>query len=316
MYRIYKLFHPEIFQGRYQKKHYFEGWYYKIIDKDKEHALAVIPGISLDKNDSHAFIQLLDHDNHAFYFRYELSEFMYHPRKFEVKIGNNYFSKDKILLNLKEKDVNIHGRLNLFNRIEFPKTILRPGIMGPYSFVPFMECYHGIVSIHHDVGGQLMLSGEKVDFTGGYGYVEKDWGKSFPEYWIWFQSNHFKTRDVTVMFSIAKIPWLFGAFTGFISFLRLKENVIVFATFTGAKLSRLEYKSNRIRVVLTDRRYRLEMEADKTDGGTLMAPKNGLMKQQITESINAVVKVRFSDRKGNIIFEGTGTNTGLEIFGL
>lgn len=316
MYHIYKLFHPEIFQGKYRKKHYFEGWYFKIIDKNKEHALAVIPGISLEKDSAHAFIQVLDHNNNAYYFRYPITDFYFHPKKFEIKIGDNYFSKDKMLLNLNEKNGSIRGRLDFSGRIEFPKTPLRPGIMGPYSFVPFMECYHGIVTVHHEINGRLALSGKTVDFTGGYGYVEKDWGRSFPEYWIWFQSNHFTGRDATVMFSVAKIPWFFGAFTGFISFLRYKERVIVFATYTGAKLRRLEYKGSRIRAVLSDPRFCLELEARQADGGSLMAPKNGLMEQKIVESINAAVKVRLSDRRGNKIFEGTGTNAGLEVFGI
>lgn len=316
MYQIYKLFHPEIFQGRYQKKHYFEGWYFKIIDRTKEHALAVIPGISIERGNSHAFIQVLDHNNHAFYFRFDIKDFYYHPKKLIVKIGDNYFSKDKMRLDLREENVSIRGMLDFTGRIEFPKTFLQPGIMGPYSFVPFMECYHGIVSIHHEVNGQLVLSGNHVDFTGGYGYVEKDWGRSFPEYWVWFQSNHFNTRDVTIMFSVARIPWFFGAFTGFISFIRMKERVIVFATYTGARLNKLEFINSRIRAVITDPRFHLEMEVDSISGGILMAPKNGRMKQRIEESINAVVMVRLSDRKGNLIFEGKGTNTGLEIYGL
>ena len=35
----------------------------------------------------------------------------------------------------------------------YPGTIFSPGIMGWYSFVPFMECKHGIVSINHDLTG-------------------------------------------------------------------------------------------------------------------------------------------------------------------
>ena len=34
MYIISKLFNPEIFQGKFKRKSYFEGWYYKIVDKN------------------------------------------------------------------------------------------------------------------------------------------------------------------------------------------------------------------------------------------------------------------------------------------
>ena len=51
--------------------------------------------------------------------------------------------------------------------------------MGPFSFVPLMECYHGILSMNHSLKGTLSFQGENLLFTGGKGYIEKDWGHSF-----------------------------------------------------------------------------------------------------------------------------------------
>ena len=64
--------------------------------------------------------------------------------------------------------------------------------MGWYSFVPFMECKHGIVSVNHDLSGILNVNDEVLISDGGKGYIEKDWGTSFPEAWIWMQSNNFQ----------------------------------------------------------------------------------------------------------------------------
>lgn len=49
MYRISKLFNPEIFQEKFKIKNYFEGWYYKIVDKKETNSFAFIPGIAYDK---------------------------------------------------------------------------------------------------------------------------------------------------------------------------------------------------------------------------------------------------------------------------
>ena len=58
---MYKTYHPEIFQGHTSKQKYFEGYYYKLVSADEQHAIAVIPGIAIyDKADRHAFIQLID----------------------------------------------------------------------------------------------------------------------------------------------------------------------------------------------------------------------------------------------------------------
>ena len=52
--------------------------------------------------------------------------------------------------------------------------------MGPFSYLSFMECYHGILSMKHSLEGTLSWNGQLIDFTNGIGYLEKDWGSSFP----------------------------------------------------------------------------------------------------------------------------------------
>lgn len=316
MYLLRKLFHPEIFQGGYKRRNYFEGWYYKLIDRGMENVLVVIPGVAFGegKADSHAFIQVMETRHcKVKYLRYDISSFKYDENRFELEIAGNYFSDKEIRLDIQTEAASLQGQLSFQNIVTYPRSLLRPGIMGPYSFVPFMECYHGIVNIHHEVCGQLAISGSPVDFTGGYGYIEKDWGRSFPEAWIWLQSNHFDTADVSLMFSTAKIPWLGRYFTGFISFLRIKDAMYTFATYTRAEIVQLSYSGNELKVMMRDRRFTLEIDAKHSTGGTLKAPKNGLMEREILESISAVVRVKLTDRKGRIVFEGQGTNTGMEI---
>jgi len=100
--------------------------------------------------------------------------------------------------------------------------------MGPYTFAPFMECNHGIVSMDHGISGSLVINGEEIDFTGGRGYIEKDWGHSFPSAYIWMQSNHFAANGISFKASVARIPWLTGNFTGFISGLMIDGRLYPF----------------------------------------------------------------------------------------
>lgn len=313
MYRFNKFLHPEIFQGKNKTKHYFEGWYYKIIDEKTEHAFAIIPGISIGEWDSHAFIQVLDTDNKVSYFRYKLNDFEFNSNKFEIMIGENYFSKSRIRLNLKSNDVNISGDLYFCNIMEMPKSIFCPGAMGPFLYLPYMECYHEIINIQHNVIGHLKISNKLVDFTGGIGYIEKNWGRSMPNSWIWVQSNHFQPDDVSISLNVGKASCLGKSFIGFISLFRYKDRIFLFTTYTGARISRLYYYNNHLRITIKDCRFRLELSVTPTKGGSIKAAINGRMSRDIIESINAVVKVRFSDRAGNILYEGIGTNAGLEI---
>ena len=317
MHIINRLLNPEIFQGINKKKNYFEGWYYKIVDKDETNSFALIPGIAYDKEGKgHAFIQVIDSIKYRTeYNKFSISDFKYSGDSLDVSIGNNKFTKDGIDINMSNEDYPVSGHLEFYDIEPFPKTLLRPGIMGPFSYVPFMECYHGVVNIHHKIKGELMINNKLVDFTHGYGYIEKDWGRSFPKWWVWIQSNHFKENNTSMMFSIAKIPWLGNHFTGFISFLKIKEKMYLFATYSGAKVRHLEYKDGTINILVEDKRYSLEISGEYKENGVLIAPKNGLMERKISESISSTVRVSLKDHSGNIIFEDYGQNAGLEVVG-
>lgn len=314
-YDLYKIYHPEIFQGRYKKKSYFEGWYFKIINKEMDYALAIIPGISIGENykDGHAFIQLLDNNGYTHYISYNLSEFQFDEGQFIISIGGNYFSKNYMKLNIDREGTRIYGKVYFTNIVDLPKGFLKPGIMGPFSYVPFMECFHGIVNIHHKNIGYLNINGNKVDFTQGYGYIEKDWGRSFPEKWIWIQSNHFGNDNVTFMFSVAKIPWFGFHFRGFLALIQINGHVHVFATYTNARIKLLKYNDARISAVIEDKHYRVKFQADNNIGGYLKAPGKGAMTRVVKESINARLRLKIMDKQGRVIYSGTGTNTGVEI---
>ena len=59
--RLQAFFNPEYFQGWGKTKSYFEGWYYKIVDKNASKAFAIIPGLAIDDaGKRHAFIQILE----------------------------------------------------------------------------------------------------------------------------------------------------------------------------------------------------------------------------------------------------------------
>jgi hypothetical protein len=136
------------------------------------------------------------------------------------------FSEKLIQLNLP----GFKGELKFNGNVAWPKSFFSPGIMGPFSFVPFMECYHGIVSMDHSIEGHLNIDGSFIEFNGGRGYIEKDWGRSFPSAYVWMQTNHFSSEGISIKASVANIPWLGSSFVGFICGLWLHDRLIQFNT--------------------------------------------------------------------------------------
>ena len=308
-----RIRNPELLQTGLRRRGCFEGWYFKLIDRPMTGSAAVIPGVSLGGRGcvegSHAFVQVI-HGGRGRYFRYPLSAFDADRREFRVGVGGSSFSCRGMLLDLDGPDGRIAGELRFYDGLPFPKTVLWPGIMGPYSFVPGMECYHGIVSIRHGISGSLIIDGETLCFDGGSGYVEKDWGRSFPSCWIWLQANHFG-RDAAFLFSVADIPFLGSSFHGFFAFLYLDGRLHRFATYTGARLVSLTERNGETAVAIQGRGMTLEVTARPGPGGLLKAPKNGLMDRMIEETIQAAVEVRLTGSKG-VLFHGQSPCAGME----
>ena len=232
--RIYALWNLECYHGWNKSKKFFEGWYYKIISADQKHALAIIPGIAMDEHGTkQAFIQVLDGRNlKASYLKFDAQNFKPNPKKHDLEILGNRFTSDSIELNLP----NLKGSLRFKNLNPWSSSWSSPGIMGPFSFVPFMECYHGILSMDHNIEGSLEHNGKIISFDQGKGYMEKDWGHSFPEGYVWMQSNHFSKPGISVKASIAKIPWLGSSFIGHIAGVLIDGELIEFTTYNGTRL--------------------------------------------------------------------------------
>jgi hypothetical protein len=308
---VFKIFHPEVFQGSLKEKNYFEGWYFKHVSQKGERAFAVIPGVSLSE-DSHSFIQFIDGaTGKTGYYRYPLNEFHYNDRELDLTIGNSRFRHDSIVLNLENEDLKINGRIQYQEITRLPRTIMMPGIMGWYSYVPGMECNHGVVSVDHTVTGSVTVNGRENNFDNGRGYIEKDWGISFPESWIWMQCNNFSERQASVMVSVAKIPWRKSFFIGFISFISINGKTRVFATYNGAKIVSLKRSGNTSELVIRKGTLLLTARTTGKGAGYLKAPSEGSMKNYIKESIDSdvFVELRESDV---ILFSGNGIRAGYE----
>ncbi|MBN2090073.1 hypothetical protein JW964_10675 [candidate division KSB1 bacterium] len=312
-----KKLNPTCYQGANTHSQHFEGWYFKIVDKTERHLYAIIPGIFIDKNDAsrHAFIQIFDGvNNKSYYFKFPSTDFYFTDNVFEIQIGPNYFSAEQLVLDIKDSSFNICGKLNFSKLTKWPKTIISPGIMGWYTWVPFMECYHGIVSLDHKINSALTINNENVDFSDGIGYTEKDWGKSFPEAWIWVQSNHFGSSNVSITGSIAIIPWMNKPFLGFIFGLWHKGKLYRFTTYSGAKLIQFEINSNKVSLVIKQKHLYLEIKATYMEGGFLQAPEINGMTRDISESIKSVLAIKLVNGSETIL-DDTGRHAGFEIAG-
>lgn len=265
------------------KKEYFKGWYFKCAGDNR--TVAFIP--SFHCSNSSAYLQIITDENA---FCLPFPQLKYREDPLLVKIGNNIFSEKGIKLDIKANDLTAQGALR-FGEL----SPIRYDIMGPFKFVPFMQCRHSVYSMSHSVDGKLSFNGKQYVFHNDSGYIEGDCGTSFPKRYVWTQC-HF--ANGSLMLSAADIPMLGFSFTGIIGIVMLNGKEYRIATYLGAILKQIG--NNSITVSQGD--YELTAKLIKKNAHPLSAPLNGEMNRTIHESASCKAYYRFS-YKGAILCE-------------
>lgn len=318
------ILNPNLYHGKRKESNFFEGWYFKIVDKNNLYKFAFIPGIALGQNKSqnHSFIQIVDGKDITYkYLKYDEKLFRYDNNNFKVSINSNMFSLEKISLALNYKtnegDKKIKGTLNFKDTLPWPDSIINPGSMGFYNYLLFMECYSQVCVLDGRIEGSLEIDGKLIDFTDGKVYIEKNWGKSFPKSWIWIQSNNFENKSVSVTCSLATIPFPIKDFRGFLIAVTINGKFISFTTINNSKLF-IKNLGKDVELVVSKGNLQLTLKTTTvlSDFVLCMAPKNGHMIPLVKETLAGSVEMILEDtQSGNILYRGIGQSTGIEYGG-
>tara|TARA_B100001245_G_scaffold201561_1_gene161667 strand:- start:1112 stop:2086 length:975 start_codon:yes stop_codon:yes gene_type:complete len=283
---------PSTYHGHKNKRPFFEGWYHKLTTKDNR-SLAIIPGIyqSGQTNNKNAFVMIFDGSNgNVFFKKYETSEFQCSKSKYKLHLGSNFFSLKEIKLDINDDDLQLKGQVYTNNIKPWPVTLFEPGCMGWYAYIPTMECFHGILSMDHSLNGKLELNDTLYNFSDGRGYIEKDWGKNFPEDWIWAQSNNFENNHASISASLATIPWKRMKFAGFIVGLYCNNELHRFTTYRNTIINDIYFDSETLHWQLQRKDYLLDLKIEKGSmPGVLFAPDKDDMIPKVTEFLDGKI---------------------------
>lgn len=291
----------EYYHGREKWGPYFEGWYLKHQTRDGA-ALAIIPAYHIDGGGQRSASLQVIAEGESWWLEYPAAKFHADGQSFCVQVGHSLFTSREARLHVEREGLSLHGvvRYGSF-------TSLKSDIMGPFRFLPFMECAHGVISMGHPLEGGLTLNGKTLDFSGGTGYVETDRGRSFPSAYLWTQCVWREPRFASLMLSIAAIPMAGVRFTGCICAVCYGGWEYRLATYRGARVERWSGAGAEVR----QGRYRLTAELLKGEGCPLHAPVMGVMGRTIRESLCSVVRYRFWEGEA-LLFEHVDRCAGFE----
>lgn len=270
------------FHGAKKPGPYFEGWYLKHQSPGGK-SLALIPAFHAGRDGRRSASLQIITDAGSWWLEYPAEEFRASGDSFHVEIGGALFHEGGMTIGLRRDGLSLQGELRYG-----PFAALRRDIMGPFRFLPGMQCSHGVLSMGHSLEGSLRLNGEVLDFSGGIGYVETDRGKSFPDAYLWSQCVWPDPDGGSIMLAAASVPTPAGSFTGCICALLYRGREYRLATYRGARIE----SCSAAGAVIRQGRLRLEAEALEARGQALRAPAEGRMERGIRESLCAKVRYR------------------------
>lgn len=310
---------PDLYHGRMGKS-YFEGWYFKLVNPEMTNTFAFIPGIfySPDQGYSHAFIQIVDGTNKTYvYERFAANEFWADSQIFSVTVAGNHFGRAGISLSLNRPEAAITGKVNFTGHLVWPDNFINPGSMGFYNYIPRMQCYSQVCAMDFDLEGKLNISGQEIDFRGGKGYIEKNWGSAFPYSWVWIQCNHFQKERASLSCSLGHIPFLMTSFKGSLIGLYIGKTFYEFTTMNRSKIEVIQQGTD-IALHLSNKHYKLTVacETKSEDFILLNGPRGKQMVPLVQENLQGIVHIELKDiSSGNVLFSDTGCGGGVEYGG-
>ena len=263
---------------------YFYGWYYRC--QSDTQTLAIIPSVHKTKDGDHCAIQLIM-DAEAFHVPFPYRDFRKDGS--QIEIGSNRFGDEGIHLDIHTPELHAIGDLRFG-----PFSPLRYDIMGPFRYVPFMQCRHSVFSMKHTVHGEISINGIPYIFWDATGYMEGDRGHSFPKEYLWTQ---YSFPEGSLMLSVADIPFGPFRFTGIIGIVHLHGKEYRIATYLGAKPVRITPG----KIFVRQGNFTLSIEPEAFSGHPLQAPVGGAMHRTIYEHPSCKVYYRFEINRKTLL---------------
>jgi hypothetical protein len=306
-----------LFAKRFDNFHYlgvsqpsFEGFYCKVAKPDGT-TIAVICGFARTKEKSYAFIQIGSHFCATKYFEYPIDSLNINKEGFSFSIEQHQISMQGI--SIRETDCEIN--LTFDNFIAWKRTLLKPSIMGALTYVPFVECKHDIVGPHFNASGTVKIEEQIIHFTSDAGYIDRNWGKSFPKKYCWGHLSGFSDDSISIQFAKGSPKWLWLTIPVHIGFLYINGEITTFKSWRGAKIQITNTED--LSVCLRNLKYEVQLLFTRDKKFQLKAPDHGNIEEEIMEYAGNPTRVKIFKRNRRIpnelIYDETVLNSTLEI---
>jgi len=277
---------PTQLKGKFKKRNFFEGWFHKIYSAKHQTSFVIIYGYTTGNYyDKFGFIQFLIPNKNVEIYYFSKNEISYNPKNHSVQMGSNILSLKEIKINLKDiyMDLNISDNLPISS---FKNS------MGYAYFIPTLPCYHSILNKSHLISGEINLFNNKYLLDNDLGYMEKNWGTSFPEKYFWIQAVEPNNPNVSLLFSQAEIKWMGKSFIKHVGHLRLNGEELDLRTLTLFNVSYDNTNPENITITIKSKQIKLEMSFSVAKKYMFKGPLKGKLSRDILHHSDSQIDLK------------------------
>jgi hypothetical protein len=199
-----------------------------------------------------------------------------------MRMGSNTLSRDRIEVTADGVSICLNFSGNQ------PIKSFRNS-MGYSYFVPGLPCYHSVVNTAHLVSGVVQVRDSRYELDHELGYLEKNWGSSFPDRYFWLHAVDRTDSQVSILFSQAEIQWLGRRFIRHVGHIRLYGWLIDIRDLIDLRIEIFNPDAGGLILRLMSRSIQLEIRITQGRRILFKGPRDGQLSRDIPHYADAMM---------------------------
>lgn len=279
---------PSSIRGGIDRSRFFEGWFQKVYLRQHRTSFVIIYGYATgNAHETFGFIQVLMPGEEPRIVCFPKDQVTLDRHKHIVRMGDNVLSTDAIDIKMNE----LRMQLQL---IDNQRIDTLNNSMGYAYYVPSLPCYHSVLNTSHGVSGSIVHKSKEYAIDNELGYLEKNWGTSFPDRYMWLHAVDPNNPEISLLFSCADIQWLGGTFTRHVGHMRFDGKHIDLRELSSVVISTHRADPDTYIYRINSRSLQLDVAITVGQKVLLKAPEHGSLSREIPHHIDALIEARIT----------------------
>jgi hypothetical protein len=276
---------PNSIRGNFERNKYFEGWFQKVYSKAHNASFILIYGYATHNSDDHfGFLQVLIPNQKPEIVYFPKNEVSCDIEQHIFRLGQNLLTTEYIQINTQQFSIDLKLK-NMHPLRTFKNS------MGYNYFIPNLPCYHSVLNTAQNVSGEIQHNGVCYTLNNAMGYLEKNWGTTFPESYFWVHAVDPSHPQISLLFSKAKIVWLGKTYVKHVGYLCLEGQQIELRELKKFSVSgRNISPGNRI-IQMRSASAQLDLSLDDGREVVFHGPKDGALSRMIHHQADVQIEV-------------------------